>query len=260
MVYKNLLTPAAGVLVGWLVLLCLIPKKNMSVQDDRRIRSYEIVALLSFVAIPVFEYAASKLTGAPFLARYGLSTIAGFAGLLGVTVGRKPVVAIGTLVLLIGQISFAFLGFATGSVLIEPSSGYKISTRIQEFRERYEWMGEEKALPIVLLDGLDSLPTAYYAPRGVTSQLIYSVWGKNDINGEGFALLRACCKAEPSVIEISDFLQSHKDFSVYGGRVSAYRILYFSKNGATLKVIERSADHVLVLVTYPATPPKETSR
>jgi hypothetical protein len=260
MVYKNLLMPAFAVLVGWLILMCLFREKSEGVRHERGLRGYEIVAFSAFVAIPMFEYAASKFTGAPFLTRYSLSAVAGFAGLLGVTVGRKPAVAIGTVVLLIGQIGVAFFVFATGSVLGEPSSNYAISTRIHEFGEQYEWMGEEKTLPILLLDDFDSLPTAYYAPSSVSSQLVYAVWGKQDVNGGGLALLRACCKAEPAVIDITDFLESHDSFLVYSTPGSTYRLLYFSKGGATLKVRKRTADHVLVLVTYPPRTAKESSQ
>jgi len=51
-----------------------------------------------------------KLTGAPFLSRYGISTVAGFAGLLAVAVGKRPAIAIGTVALLMGQIGVASLG------------------------------------------------------------------------------------------------------------------------------------------------------
>jgi hypothetical protein len=260
MVYTDLLIPAAGMLVGWAVLTFFVREKREGLTDEQGLRGYEIFALWAFVAIPVFEYAAAKLTGAPFFSRYGISTVAGFAGLLAVAVGKRPAVAIGTLVLLIGQIGVASLGFESGSVLVEPSSGYRISTRIREFRERYEWIDEEKALPTVLIDDLDFMPTAYYAPASVASQLVYIVWPKWDINGEGSARLRACCKSEPTVLGLADFLLSHDAFLVYGGPRSAYRLAYFVNAGATIKTKMETRDHFLVLVTYPKGTAIESSR
>jgi hypothetical protein len=258
--YKDLLIPSVSVLVGWLILMRLVREKKESVGNERGLRGYEVVALWAFVAIPVIEYAAARLTGAPFLTRYGLSAIAGFAGLLGVAVEKRPAVAMGTLAVLVGQVGVAFLGFASGSVLVAPSSNYQISTGIREFSERYEWMGEDKTLPIVLLDDLDFLPTTYYAPPSVASQLVYTVWGKYDINGGGFERLRACCKSEPAVIGIRDFLVSHDAFLVYGGPHSAYRLEYLVKAGATVKTRRETSDHFLVLLIYPKRTAKESSR
>jgi hypothetical protein len=259
-VYGDLLIPAVSVLVGWLVLMRFVREKREVYRQEQGLRGYELVMLWAFVAIPVFEYAAAKLTGAPFLTRYGLATVAGFAGLLGVPTDKKPAVAIGTLVMLVGQIGAAFLGFASGSVLVEPSSGYQISTRIREFRERYEWMGEDKTLPIVLIDGLDFFPTAYYAPPSVASQLIYAVWGKGDINGVGFARLRMCCKSAPAAVGMNDFLATHNAFLVYGGPSSASRLDYLVKAGATVKTRRETRDHFLALVVFPKRTAKESTR
>jgi hypothetical protein len=258
--YKDLLIPSVSVLVGWLVLMCLVPERKDGFRNERGLRSYEVVALCTLIAIPLFEYAAAKLTGAPFLTRYGLSAIAGFAGLLGVAVEKRSAVAIGTLAVIVGQIGVAFFGYASGSVLVEPSSNYQISTRIREFSERYEWMGEDKTLPIVLLDDLDFLPTAYYAPPSVASQLVYTVLGKYDINGGLYVRLRACCKSEPAVIGIRDFLESHDAFLVYGGPHSAYRLENLVKAGATVTTRRETRDHFLDLVIYPKKTAKESSR
>jgi Dolichyl-phosphate-mannose-protein mannosyltransferase len=260
--YRDLLTPAAGVLAGWVILTCLVREKTEDPKHEPGLRGHEILALWAFVAIPFFEYAAAKLTGAPFLSRYGISTVAGFAGLLGVAVGKRPVVAIGTLMLLVGQIGFAFFGFASGSVLREPSSGYPISTRIREFSERYEWMAEDKTLPIVLIDDLDFMTTSYYAPPSVAPQLVYFVWPRSGVMGEGFARLKACCKSEPAVLGLSEFLASHDAFLVYGGpsRAYAYRLQYFVNTGATLETKRETHDHFLVLVTYPKRTAKPASR
>jgi len=250
-IYTFLLAPAVSVLGGWLLLTVFVQRENADYIHGRKIRDCEIVVLLSFVAIPLFEYVASKLTGAPFLARYSLSTVAGFAGLLGVTLRRKPAASIGTLALLIGQVGFSFFGFATGSVLIEPSSGYKISTRIQEFRERYVWMDENKTLPILVIEDLDAFPTVFYAPADVKSRIVYAKWVALDVLGDGITLLNACCSTgpTPAVTDLAPFLVSHRDFLAFGSSDSGYRLLLLSKDQATVSVKNRSADHVLALVS-----------
>jgi len=249
--YGNLLLPAAGVLVGWLVLICVVGVKTDSLRYGPGLRGYELFALWAFLAIPAFAYLAAKLTGGPFLARYAISTVAGLAGLLGVAVAKRPAAGIGTLLLLVGQIGFAFFGFAAGSALTEPSSGYEISTRIGEFSQRYEWMGEDRTLPILLIDDLDFMTTAYYAPAGVAPQLVYVVWPKWDLMGKGYARLQSCCNSEPVVFGLEDLLTSNGTFLVYGGPRAADRLKYFVDDGATVKLKRETRDHFLVLVTYP---------
>jgi hypothetical protein len=258
--YANLLMPAASVLAGWLVLTCLVRVKTEGLTQESGLRGCELFALWAFLAIPVFAYLAARLTGGPFLARYAISTVAGFAGLLGVAVAKRPAAGIGTLLLLVGQIGFAFLGFASGSVLTEPSSGYEIGTRIREFSQRYEWMAEDRTHPILLIDDLDFMTTSYYAPAGVAPRLIYVVWPKWDLMGKGYARLQSCCKSEPVVIGLEDFRASNGAFLVYGGPRFADRLKYFVDDGATVKMQRETRDHFLALVTYPKRMAKASSR
>jgi len=248
--YEALLTPnGASVLIGWLILTCMFYEEREGLGLKRRFRNYEVFALWAFVAIPAFEYGAAKFTGAPFVSRYAVSAIAGFACVLGAAVSKRPALALGTILLIAAQIGWDFKRFASGSVLVEPSSNYQISTRIHKFGERYEWMAEDKALPIVLLDDLDFLPTSFYAPVKVASQLVYVGWPM-DINGKLLTRMRVCCNSEPAIVELADFLASHDAFLVYGGPRSADRLQYFVNDGATVKTKRISGDNYLVLVTY----------
>jgi hypothetical protein len=249
--YRALLLPnGADVFVGWFILTCMFYEERESLGLKRSFRRYEVFALWAFVAIPVFEYGAVKFTGAPFLSRYAASAIAGFAGVLGAAVSKRPALALGTILLIAAQIGWDFKRFTSGSVLVEPSTDYQISTRIHEFGERYEWMAEDKTLPIVLIDNADFLPTSFYAPVKMTPQLVYVAWPKRDLNGKLLARMRVCCNSEPAVVELADFLASHDAFLVYGGPRSADRLQYFVNDGATVKTKRESGDHYLVLVTY----------
>ena len=135
--YRSLLIPSgATILVGWLLLTCLFHEETESPRDKPGLRSYEVFVLWAFVALPVFEYVAAKLTGAPFFSRYAISAVAGFAGLFGVAVAKRPALAIATIFLVAAQIGLDFNTFASKSGLVEPSSSYQISTRIHEFNER----------------------------------------------------------------------------------------------------------------------------
>lgn len=249
--YRKLLIPnGADVLVGWLILTCMFYEERESLGLKRGFRRYEVFALWAFAAIPVFEYGTAKFTGAPFLSRYAVSAIAGFACMLAAAVSRRPILALGTILLITAQIGWDFKKFWSGSALVEPSTDYQISTRAHEFRERYEWMAEDRTLPIVLIDNADFLPTSFYAPARVAPQLVYVVWPKGDLNGKLVARMRVCCNSEPAIVELTDFLASHDTFLVYGGPFSAERLQYFVNGGARVETRRETNDHFLVLITY----------
>ena len=258
--YSSLLIPSgATILAGWLLLTCLFHEETESLRHKPGLRSYEVFALWAFVAIPLFEYAAARLTGAPFLSRYAISAIAGFACLLGGAVGKRPALAIATILLVVVQIGFDFQKFVSGTVLVEPSTGYQISTRVHEFNERYQWMAEDKTLPIVLTDDLGFITNSFYAPPSMAPQLVYVAWPTGDINGKVSARLRACCNAEPAVVGLADFLALHDTFLVYSARYE-YRLDYFVRTGATVKTVREAGGHFMVLVTYPKKTVQESSR
>jgi hypothetical protein len=253
--YRQIFIPGgATMLAGWLLLTCLFHEESEALKDEPGLQTYELLALWSFVALPVFEFAAAKLTGAPFLSRYAISAVAGFAGLLGVAVAKRPALATAAILLIVSQIGLDFRKFASGSVLIEPSSNYEISTRAPEFSERYEWMAEDKTLPIVLIDDLDFMTTEFYAPGNVAPKLTYILWPREGVIGELTQRLNVCCNSAPPVVGLADFLASHDTFLVYGGPRFAFRLDYFVKAGATVTTKKETADHFLVLITYPKHP------
>ena len=253
--YQLYLAPAAGVFLGALVLL-LAPQttrpSNVSLATHvGKHQSYEIVALFVFVLIPVFAYLTSKLTGAPFVSRYGISCVAGFAGLLGIAIARRPAIAVGVLFILVAQIGFSFLQFARSISILEPSSSFWLSTYTPHFMQRYTMMTRvpDKAMPIVLLDMLEFLPIFYYAPESLAPRLTYLVDPKAEEIGLLYLKLQKCCRAPGNVSNLPDLLSSHVRFLVYGGPRSAYMLKYFIDAGATLTVEHMSRDDFLVSVT-----------
>jgi hypothetical protein len=252
--YISYLKPAAYVVIGWLILMCVEPTKapTPSAVPAGQPRLYEKVALLVFLAIPALQCLVAKLTGAPPIARYSICWIAGPAALLGLVSARRPLVAIGTLAILVAQFGANTFKFASSPILTEPSVGYPISTSELEFRERYRWMeASDKALPIALLDSFDFLPTSYYAPPSLVSRMTYVMPSKSDLMGFFYARLRMCCHAvlDPPV-PFSDFVAAHDTFLAYGGPNEFSSLNKFRKDGATVTVQNISLGHFLVCVKY----------
>jgi len=262
--YQSYLAPAAGVLSGAFALMLVALMSGASTVTQpihvAKHQPYELLALFTFITIPIFAYLAAKLIGAPFMARYGISCVAGFAGLLGIVLARKPAIAIGVLFVLVVQIGISFIQFARKPSILEPSSKTELSTFAHQFMQRYAIMARvrEKESPIVLLDNLEFLPTFYYAPESLASRLTYLMPSKTDqldihqaakLTGTLYLNLRKCCNAAGNLSNLSDFLSSHDRFLVYGGPRSAEMLNYFIDAGATLTIEHMSRDDFLVSVT-----------
>ena len=254
--YASHLTPAVTVLSVALVLLCLcwmgIPHPRLPSEHTHRFEEYEIVALLGFLAVPVFGYLLSKATGAPFVYRYTISCVGGFAGLLGIAAAKRPLVGIVVLCAIIVQIGADFAVFQKGSYLLEPTVSVPISTRRSDFNRRYAWISDvpDRTLPVVLLDDLDFLPTLYYKPPDLATRLVYVIWPHSDENGQGYIRLSRACPSAGNFSQLSEFLNSHRTFLAYGTRRNAGRLNELIRDGADVKVEQMGAEDFLMRVEY----------
>ena len=253
--YKSHLEPAGSVLAATLFLLCIVqvvpPWRVPESNGERTLGEHEIVAILGFMGIPILVFLATRITGAPMLARYSTACVAGFACLLGAGVARRPALGFCVLLILLAGIGGSFISFQRSSALTEPSTSLPISTRLQEFKTKYNGMdaASDKDLPIVLLHNLEFLPIAYYAPPRLSSRMFYLVWGKADINGEGYRRLRECCESKCRVSSLSDFLASHQRFLAFGHRGDP-KLDYFIRDGADVTIEKESSNQVLWSVSY----------
>jgi hypothetical protein len=251
--YRSLLGPAASVLAGWLILMCLPAVSALKTQDNgRKPRQHEMVALFTFLPIPLVAFCAAKVLGAPLFARYSVSLIAGAACLLGLAATRRPVIGIAVLLLMLGKFGVDVKNYRSSSALIEPSSGYAIGLSLQQFGDRYEWVNASpnKALPVVLMNNLDSLPTSYYAPPALASRFVYVLWSNSNLELQNYNDLQTCCQAAlPSPVRASDFMASHDAFLAYGGPDDAIKLDELAQSGAVVTVQRVSPYHFLALVS-----------
>jgi hypothetical protein len=87
------LTPAVGVLSAGLILYFVFkfasPNPPVPPNGRQSVELPEVVALIAFVAMPFFSFFVAKLTGAPFMLRYSISTVAGFGCLFGTCCAQR---------------------------------------------------------------------------------------------------------------------------------------------------------------------------
>jgi hypothetical protein len=100
----------------------------------------EAVALIALAAMPFFSFFVAELTGAPVLDQYSISTATGFGCLLGIVTAKRPPVGLGVLLFLMAQIGTNLFEYAQAATVSEPSTSIALSTRADEFADKYQMM------------------------------------------------------------------------------------------------------------------------
>jgi hypothetical protein len=256
--YQFHLGPSAGVLSAALILSffftfgwpnrrapsSLLPKHSLGLP--------EVIALVSFVAMPVFCFVIAKILGVPLYSRYGISIVIGFGGLFGIVTAQQRVVGWGVLCVLIAQIFINFYQYAKSDSISEPSVSLALSTRSSRFGLIYQTMEAlpDKSSPIVLWgNDHEFLPIMHYAPASLASRLVYVMRAGNDPNGEGCVILRRLCNFPGRCEDMADFLAAHNRFFARGNSDPFDRISSIIRAGADVRMESILDDSYLVSVT-----------
>jgi hypothetical protein len=216
--------PAIGVVLLALILFALEgvwPTQRWSTIAESPKR--EILIAAGFVCIPVAGLIGSKVSHGPFIDRYFLSTIAGYAIFLGFANSRRQV---GSWVAqaLAGCMAFLMVGDLGTSIyfarkhriaLVEPSTGLILSTTPSNPMNRYETLSlDHSGLDILVLPSLEYIYFFRYAPPSVVSHLYFG-GAANDINLMGYERLAKWAQIDLKTTTFGTFLTAHSRFLVY---------------------------------------------
>jgi hypothetical protein len=175
--------PALSVLLLWLAMFAfdgLWRKKRGA--TFAAIPTREMLVATGFACIPLVALLGSKVSHGPFIERYFLSSIAGYAIFLGFATSRRPVgswtaraLAGCMLVLMIGDLATTvYLTSRHRFVLVEPSSGLALSTTPSDPMALYDTLSmNDSGLDILVLRNVEYLYFFRYAPPSVVSHLYY---------------------------------------------------------------------------------------
>ena len=252
--YTFHLAPALGVLCVGLILRFVFTFASAQLprprSAERALDLPESVALIAFVAMPFLSFMLAILTGAPYLARYSISAVAGFGCILGIVASRRRPVGLGVLLFLIAQIGISLLNFALTGDVIEPTTSIRLSTR-SDVSRTYDVMEAipDKTSPIVLFDDMEFASFMHYAPPELASRLVYAAWDF-DVNGEGYIRLQQCCRAPGAVKRLSEFRAGGDTFVALCDARSLYRLDYFIRQGADVRLENVLPGSVLASVRF----------
>ena len=159
--YHSHLEPGAGVL-GFLLALISVTHLVMRRQTTKPekaqlVEPHELTAVLTLIALPVFAFFLAKVTDAPYMFRYTIASVGGFACITAYAMARTPKIALLGLLVLWSQIAIDLWQFRSDRTVQLPSFPMAISTDKAEFMEIYNWIQsvDNPKVPVALTDYLE---------------------------------------------------------------------------------------------------------
>jgi hypothetical protein len=189
-----------------------------------RIPKREMLAAVGLACVPLVALIGSKISHGPFIERYFLLSVAGYAIALGfasLRVQRESwsanALAGCMLLLMIADLgTTAYLRHRLG--LTEPSSGLVLSTNPSSPLALYDLISRDKSgMEILVLPALDYLYLFRYAPPSVVSHLHFAAQ-TDDLFLAAYRRLAGQTQLNFRASELGPFLATHDKFLVYEDR------------------------------------------
>jgi hypothetical protein len=220
----NAMGPALVVFLLWLLLSALdrnrpIQHANLAACVPRR----EMVVAAGFACIPLVGLLGSKVSHGPFIERYFLSSIAGYAIFLGFASSRRQVtcwsgkaLAGCMLLFLIADFgSTIYLAMHERIVLTEPSSGIPLATTPHDPMRLFDTLSTNNSgLDILVIPDLEYLYFFRYAPSFVASHLYFAAPADN-IFLAAYERFAREAHLDLKLTTFGPFLATHDRFLVY---------------------------------------------
>jgi len=250
--------PAIGVLVVALALFALESMRGtVETAGFAAIPTREMLLAAGFACIPIVGLLGSKVSHSPFIERYFLSSVAGWAIFLGFASSNRKgswtarAMAGCMLLLLIGDLATtSYLSMRNRIVLIEPSAGFALSTNPADPMQMYKSVSlDQSGLDIIVLRQVDYLYFVRYASPAVVSHLCFGA-PANDLFLGMYERLAKGARINLRTTTFAPFLATHDRFLAYGGADGrdTGAMLTFTTAGYTLKSVR--ADTAGVMYEY----------
>lgn len=241
----NSIGPALPVLLLWLAISAFDKKcHHRRGAEFVVIPMREMLAAIGFICIPLVGLLGSKISHGPFIERYFLSSIAGYAILLGFATSREQVGLWATqalagcmLVLMIGDLGSAiYLTLKHRIMLTEPSSGLALSTTPTHPMALYDTLlTNTDGLDVMVLRNVEYLYFFRYAPPSVVSHLYFAA-GPDDLFLMAYQRFAKGADINLKTTSFGPFLATHNRFLLYeSGIASVDALQAIASAGYSLK-------------------------
>ena len=164
--------------------------------------------LATFLAcIPLLGLTGAKLSHGPFLPRYFLSAIAGYAILLGFAIGRG-----------VGRswVSGALAGFMIALMIADLSVAAFRAPQPNPLARNATLVSPPKDLDILILQDIEYFYLYQYAPANVATHLFFATPSSKNIFLGEYRRLARLAHVDLKTTTFKSFLATHERFLVYG--------------------------------------------
>jgi hypothetical protein len=206
-----------------LALFTLVKRRKPGLLFD--VPQREIVLAICLTCIPLLGLAGAKLSHGPFIPRYFLSGVAGFAIIFGFAsprVSPRPwrasLLAGLMFLLMLGDLGQAiYLWMRPNHGLIGPSSGLHFGRSPQNPPDpNTALLGLTNDEDIMILQAIDYLYLYTYSPPTVARHLVFATPSTSDLFLGEYQRLAALAQVDVKATTVAAFLATHKKFFVYG--------------------------------------------
>jgi hypothetical protein len=256
---QNFLTNAIGPAAKLLLFLILIlaanaMRKNQYAHPTAAMPPQEMVLAAGFVCIPLIGLIGCIVSHGPFLDRYFLTSIAGYAIFAGFASSRwfpgawtaKAVALCMFLMMLLDLRSAISLETGHPKVLFEPSSGFRLTTTPSKPMQLYDTLStDNNGLDILVLSSLDYLYFFTYAPPSIVSHLYFGA-ATSDMFYSAYDRLAKGARIDLKITPFDPFLAAHHRFLLYeSGRASIDAVQAIARAGYHVKSARADVSGIL---------------
>ena len=242
----NAVGPAIVIFLIAIILSSLDTKRLLENETRKMIPRREVILAGGFICMPLLGLIGCKLSHGPFLDRYFLASIAGYAIFLGLATSRwgapwmgRALAGCMLFLMMTDLVSTAYFSVAHRIMLNEPSTGLPLSTDPSNPLQMYETLTTDRSgLDILVLPSLEYLFFFRYAPARVVERLYYG-GVVADANLGGYEKLVKWGGLDLKVTQLDRFLANHDKFLLYGSanRPDVDTLQVLAKEGYTLKTV-----------------------
>jgi Dolichyl-phosphate-mannose-protein mannosyltransferase len=179
--------------------------------------SHQLVLVLAFLALPIIAFVATKITHGMMVNRYVLPSVFGIlmaCGYLLQWLGRKSVAVFAVFVLFV-------LAFQERSFwVVHRGHLMAVHSPVEDVEGTLGALNRHRDLPVVVSDGLDYLPMAYYASPEQARRFVSLVDPPASVTYQGsdsvdkdLVVLRSYAPLQ--VRDFSAFVSEHREFLLY---------------------------------------------
>ena len=256
--YITLITPVLLLLLAVLGLFCWDRSTGARTPAGLSIPKRELALALSFLGLPFIGFVVMWLVRSPLVDRYLLTTVFGFAILIGlacaVSSRRWISTAVATcVILLFVWTSYRTLGWQIHHVeehVLEPSSGWPLNNTGNPTAHYSLLLNAPKDMEILVGSGVDYIYLRHYMPAEIADRIWYCPEDPNDATLALFRQFKAWVVPAMRVGVYDDFAAVHPRFLVYDGTgLDADQMFQIMDDGSTIRGSQNEDNQFLYEVT-----------